>query len=478
MRTVIYTRLSSPKDPEQKSTGRQEADARALCERRGWPVAEVYSEPGRSAWKKGAKRPELLRLLADAEGEPTRVVVWKIDRLNRQPADLERLIDVLTPQAGGIVSDVEGEFTVGGDGDDSQDLFMLRFHTLMANHESNNTSRRVRRAMEQLASEGKPNGGGRRAFGRTADWTGTIPEEVELIEEAVSRIFEGDNLNNISNDWHQRGIVNTGGSPFTHTTLRRTLLSPSISGLRHHKGTVVGEAAWESIISEETRQGLMNALAEGRNPRRYGHPNIRTHLLSGGLARCGLCGAALTARPTSEGKRRYVCASPSSANTRGCGGIYVMAQPVEDLVADAVFAYLDTPAFDKLVHTAAEEADAADIIERLDADKAALARAEEGFVEGVVSKATFLKKRAEIEERIAAHQSRLDRALGEGFVAALPRGADAVRAAWAERELRWRRALLDSVIEKVTINRSGRVGYHAGVLGRRFDPSRVEIAWR
>ena len=51
--------------------------------------------------------------------------------------------------------------------------------------------------------------------------------------------------------------------------------------------------------------------------------------------------ATLVSRPRDDGQRRYVCArGPGFA---GCGKTYVLAEPLEEFVTEAVLIALDTP---------------------------------------------------------------------------------------------------------------------------------------
>ena len=62
------------------------------CGFASWVSSELGLEldVGMSAWRKGAKRPGWERLLARLEsGESDGVCVWHVDRLFRQPKDLE-----------------------------------------------------------------------------------------------------------------------------------------------------------------------------------------------------------------------------------------------------------------------------------------------------------------------------------------------------------------------------------------------------
>src|SRR5437773_12009904 len=91
---AIYARISSDPTGEQLGVIRQIDDCRADAERRGWPIRDVYVDADRSAYS-GKPRPEYLRLLDDiASGAVDAVVVWHLDRLHRQPRELEDFFSI------------------------------------------------------------------------------------------------------------------------------------------------------------------------------------------------------------------------------------------------------------------------------------------------------------------------------------------------------------------------------------------------
>jgi DNA invertase Pin-like site-specific DNA recombinase len=89
---AIYTRLSSDTPGRQQTaTKRQEQACRAFASLREWDVAQVYEDVDLSAYKKGVKRPAYESLLKAIEAHRVSgVVVWKLDRLVRRPAEFER----------------------------------------------------------------------------------------------------------------------------------------------------------------------------------------------------------------------------------------------------------------------------------------------------------------------------------------------------------------------------------------------------
>jgi DNA invertase Pin-like site-specific DNA recombinase len=82
-RVAAYLRVSS----QEQTVDNQLPVLQAFAERRGWEIAEVYSE-SETAWKSGHQH-ELARLLSDCRNGRRRydaVVVWALDRLSREGA--------------------------------------------------------------------------------------------------------------------------------------------------------------------------------------------------------------------------------------------------------------------------------------------------------------------------------------------------------------------------------------------------------
>ncbi len=465
MRTVIYTRLSEDRDGEQTATARQEADCRAYAEEHGWIISAVYTDRD-SAFDKTVVRSDFEdMLLAIQTGLVGRVLVWKMDRLVRQPRDLERILDALET-AGGALASVNDPVDVSG----PMGLAMLRIGVVMAHTESANTSLRVRRKMAELAKEGKVSGGGRRPFGYTYMREAVIPEEATLVREAAERVLHGEAANGIARDWAERGIKTSAGGEWTHSTITRMLRNPAIAGLRQHNGTVVAKAVWPPILSEEQHAQITSVLDPARR-RTTGAGNVRTHVLAGGILRCGRCGAAMVARPRDDKVRRYVCAK--GPGLPGCGGTYILAEPLEELVFEAVVEYIDTPEFTKLVAaTLKPVADVPELVAAIHADEASLEDLSRDFyVDKLIDRASFLAAQEGLHHQIASRRERLSRLTGNNVLAGLPTGGEALRRAWAERDISWRQSLLGAVLESVQIG--------PGVRGRTwFDPERVSLVWR
>ncbi len=154
-----YARLSRvPETGELEKIETQHADNHKVIDRLGG-VLGLDLDDGMSAWRKGAKRPDWERLLERLEsGESDGVCVWHVDRLFRQPKDLERLIEL--GDSGYQVASAHGARDLA----DPNDRFILRIEVAHAARSSDDTQRRTKRRFDVLRRKGVPHPGAR-SFG-------------------------------------------------------------------------------------------------------------------------------------------------------------------------------------------------------------------------------------------------------------------------------------------------------------------------
>src|SRR5213078_4676766 len=95
---AIYCRISADREGRELGVERQEADCRALAERLGLHVVDVYIDNDLSASTRSRKdRPRYRQMLADARaGKVTTVIAYTSGRLTRRPREHEDLIDLAT----------------------------------------------------------------------------------------------------------------------------------------------------------------------------------------------------------------------------------------------------------------------------------------------------------------------------------------------------------------------------------------------
>lgn len=452
-RAAIYVRLSRDRVGET-ATARQEADARALAAARGFTVAEVFSDVDLSAYRAGVVRPAYERMLAAARaGELDAVVVWKVDRLARSLREFVRVTELLDAEGVALVSVNESLDTSSPMG-----RAMLQIIGVFAELESATISLRTRNAKAHGAALGQPNGGGRRPFGYTDHRFAAIVEpEAELLREAARRLLDdGASLRSIAADWNARGLTTTTGTPWSSSSLGRTLRGPHLAGMRRH-GEKVIPGTWPAIFSADEHAAIVAAAGHHRAAK------LARHLLTG-LVRCSLCGSAMRGKTTRRFGFQYACFGP------GCGRLVVNGRAIEEVVAGAALAALESPEMTAALGAREDTAAVRAVAEALAADREAFEQlSRDHYVDRVIPREAFLAAAGVLESRIAAGESRLARRQ----VAAGPLApGQAVRDAWDAGDPATRRRLLDAVLTAVIVKPAERRG-PARNVGDRLD-----LRWR
>lgn len=460
-RAAVYARISSGGNGQQLGVKRQVADCRALAERRKWPVAEVYVDDDRSAYS-GKVRPEYRRLLEDIRsGHVDAIVVWHLDRLHRQPKELEEFFEACDAAGVTRLASVTGDVDLAThDG-----RFMARILGAVSRKESDDKSRRIRRKALELAQAGKLGGGGTRPYGFDTDRITVRPGEARIIRECARRILAGDSLRSLCNDLNQRGVSTVTGVPWTSTQMRNMLTAPRLSGQREHRDEIVAKAEWPAIITPFDTDRLRSLL---RDPSRRKNRTVRRYLLKG-LLRCHACGSRLAARPRQDGQRRYGCCR--GPGLPGCGKTWILSEPVEAFVVDAVLYRLDTRNLaDALAAPHASNA-AQDAAADLERDQQHLDELATAYGDSAISLREFLLARKPIEQRIDSARRRLTRQRGASALDGLVGDGPGIRARWSTLSLARQHAVVAAVLDHVTVGPAVR-----GL--NRFDPSRLSPLWR
>jgi len=460
---AIYTRISADAEGKGLGVARQEADCRALIERRGWDLVDLYVDNDLSAFS-GKARPAYRRMLDDVKNHQVdTVVAWHPDRLHRSPRELEDFIDLIETTGAAVATCTAGDYDLGNpDG-----RLMARIVGSVARKESEDKSRRLRRKHEELAEAGAVSGGGRRPFGYEKDRVTIRSEEAELVREAAERIIAGWSIRSVVMDWRERNIPTVTGAAWTATTVKRLLTSGRIAGQRAHHGQVTATATWPAIIAPGVADQLRTLLGPERVRDAGRTATPRSYLLTG-LVVCGDCGARLTARPVvrkGNHYRRYFCA----VDRDGCGRVGIGAEPLESLVVAAVLLRLDSPAMASSLDAAGDDTEA-DLRASIAADRRALDELTQArYVDRIITHSSFLDAKAALEARLTALEGQLQRRSGNAGRWVGQGGA--LTAAWDEMDLERRRAVVAAVVEHVAIARTTRAN-------NRFDPERVGVTWR
>lgn len=458
---AIYCRISKDEKGDLLGVRRQERDGRALADRHGWSVGDVLVDDDISAYS-GRTRPAYLELLDGlTSGRYGAVVAWHPDRLTRSTRELEDLIDIIEASGAMVATCSAGDLDLTT----ASGRMTARIVGSVARHESEQKAERIRRKKAELAEAGKPSGGGARAFGYERDGLTIVPSEAAMLEDAARRLLSGEGQASICRGWNEAGMLTGTGSLWRVGTLRNMLLNARIAGLREHRGEVVGEATWPAIVDRATWEQVRAMLTD---PSRKQERPARASLLNG-LARCGLCGAKLVVAPV-NGRPSYRC--QKGPGKPGCGGIGIVAGPLEDLITEAVFIRADSDRFaTQLASVTTAGRDVADgAASDLAAAEAKLAELAEVWAAGEITRAEWAAARRPLEARMEAARRRLSRRRSSTVLEGLAEPG-ALRATWPAMATERRRAVLREIVDRIVIAPARR-----GL--NRFDDERVDVLWR
>ena len=400
------------------------------------------------------------------------VVVYNLDRLARQPTDLERLIKIYETHPEYVFASLQGDIDLSSD----DGITMARVMVAFANKSSRDTARRVKRTQRQLAEKGQHHGG-RKPWGWNPD--GTVNEEARTeIRAAHRHILAGDKISTIQQDWATRGVapVNANGerykakkkadpsqAPVGHGKIRNILTHPALAGFKVYHGEVMrdldGEpvrGSWDPICTPEELDAVTAALAARKRVTRGGQ-GVAKYLLSS-IAKCGECGHGVRGG-IRKASYYYACAQP------GCGRVGRAGPPIDDLAIDL---HLE---------------DRHRRRSRIDQLPAWEGEAELGKVQSEISELLQAKKDgllsiAVLIELMPELEGRRDRLLSERRQAAAERlrrqaveDADAeTREEFLSRPLDRQRALIQETFKALIIHPAGRGG-------SKFNPDLIEPIW-
>lgn len=463
MRAALYLRQSVDLEDTGLAIARQRKDCLELCAARGWPTPTEYTDNNISATNRAKPRPAYRRMLDDIRaGKIDAVIAWDLDRLYRQPIELEELIDLADEHRLRLA-------TVSGDADLSTDAGRLfaRIKGAAARGEMERKSARQRNAAKQRAEMGLP-WGPRRPFGYQADRVTINPTEADLLRHAYADFLSGKPLAAIARDWNDAKITTTTGKPWTGVALHQLMRNPRNAALRayHHRRDgkparmeIVGPAAWDPIVDEGTWRA---AVARFTDPARRtgGGSNSPRYLLTG-IARCGVCDDGTTVRKGQRPKDKvafYMCPKSHLSRT---------AEYVENVVIAHVITRLQRADARELL----VDDDREDINElRAQADelRSRMNTLAVEFADGELSATQLRAANDRIKARLQVVESQMAHFDRAPLLTELITATDTY-ATWKMLPLHRQRAVIDALCT-VTIERSPK--------GPRFDPSSVRVEWR
>lgn len=446
-RAVTYLRISLDHTGEGLAVARQREECAKIIASKDWKAAGEFVDNSVSASDSRKNRPGYDALVKSYDaGEFDALVCYDLDRLTRQPRQLEDWIDAAEDRGLALVT-ANGEADLTTDGG----RMFARVKLAVARAEVDRKSRRQRDAASQRARLGRPPLGVR-LTGYTPQGE-TVPDEAEVIRRIFKLFHTGETLRSISRTLTDEGIASRRGRPWNPSSIRTILTNPRYAGRAVYQGKPTGELGnWEPLVSGDVYDLVQARLTD---PRRVSNREgtDRKHLGSG-LYRCAVCDEPVS----SWSQGRYRCRDRHVNRSR---------EAIDDLVRRMIAGRLQLPDAVKLLEPV--EADTAPLLVAAQRLRDRLATINADYDAGLIDGQRF----ASASERVRAEQRDLKRRLAQaGTSSALAETLNAPDpgAEFLTSGLMSQR----SVIESLCVIRLQLGTRHS----RTFDPETVEFHWR
>jgi DNA invertase Pin-like site-specific DNA recombinase len=489
LRAALYARLSETYDAAE-SVPTQLANADKHAERRGWRVVARLKDDGYSAFKE-IRRDDFVNLVEMIERDEIDVVIIRdVDRLTRNLPDWDRF------EKAAIAHRVILSAYTGGDLDLStpEGAYYGGMETLRAKRESAVRSVRVREAHDRIARQGKAAGGGRKWFGYTRVFANPeetnrrkrviLREEINqqeatALRDAAERVLAGETVGSIIREWTAQGIKPPRAQKWEETSLVNMLKSPRLAGLREWQGKTY-PAQWPAILDMDTHERLVKLFSD---PSRRAHVVGRKRHLLSGVARCGKCGGPLYPYGAKDGQRAATYRCVTGPAGKGCGGVSVNEDLLEEYVTGAVLDALESPRVQQAVRTGqdANGPRRAELLEEIRRAQDKRAEARRDWAEDVIDKEDWLDIKQRTEARISNARREYDRLTGAVTVFSDIPPSDMVRDAWEGWNTDRKRAAIKAVMSRVVVNPAvsrRAYGIRDRVLMLEAVRERTEFDWR
>lgn len=476
-RAAIYARISSDKTGAGLGVERQAQDCRDLAVRLGLEVAAIYADNDISAYG-GKRRPGYQQLLgAMRSGEINAVLTWHGDRLHRSMVELE---DYVT------ASEIHGVSThtvKAGHIDLATPSGRLIARQLgaVARYEVEHSIERQKAAKLQGAKSGAW-GGGQRPYGYMADGMTVNQPEATIVQEITDRFTRGSSWRSLAIDLNQRGITTANGKLWNAAKVMNVATRLRNVGIREHNGAQY-PAQWDALVTQPQWDALQTAIIVSRSNYRA-RGTYRKYLLKG-YVYCGYCGNPLNSNQADNRDGTYSpvfrCRSKDlERGIIGCGKTSRRMAPLEHLITEAVMYRLDGDGLAQLLSTnQTDTPKLRGLLERQRSQEARLTEIVDLFSANALTFAEYQVMKSGAQLELASLRKQIDLATAGTALANVPVG-QSLRTAWDHSDLKWKRQLLDVVIDKIWIDlRPSIKGYRTPSYETwLFDPSLIRIDWK
>lgn len=168
-----------------------------------------------------------------------------------------------------------------------------------------------------------------RPYGYAEGGVVAVPDEVKVVRQAAAELLAGDTLTAVVDRLNDAGVPTVTGAKWSRIALRRILTNPRIIGKRMVREQLV-PAEPEPILPDAQWRKLQTLLLDPE--RKKFSASRKVTLLSGGVARCGLCRKQLYFESAIGRPDKYAC----QAHSGGCRRIQINAVQLDEAVGHRV----------------------------------------------------------------------------------------------------------------------------------------------
>ena len=428
MKAFGYVRLSvmdepDEDDPKQRQTTspqRQWAAIRAWCRQHGATLVDTFEDLDRSAYRKGAKRPDFDRMMSRLD-EVDVVVALRLDRLARSASGFHEMLERFE-DAG--VRFVTTDGTI--DMTTAAGRAFVQITATFAELESGTLSERMRATAAYKQKRGQWIGRVPYGFRRNDSKAIEVdPETFPVLEQIARRYVGGESLRRIASDL---GML--------HTTLARMLRS--------------------NRVIDALPPGIGTALVEQLGERGRSGTRAKRSLL-GGIARCGVCGAGMTVVGLRAGWAAYACRERQHVS---------ISKPwLEAFVSGEVLDAIDRDRLIERIEKRRNRRPSTPVAKEIEGRLELLQR--DFYESGKMSRDSFLRHR----DGLFAKLEQARKAAAEDEAVDVPRElAENLVERWADLELHTQRRIVAAVAKAIVIAKATSHG--------RVSSDRVSVEWR
>lgn len=279
---AIYLRISLDSTGEGLGVARQKPACEAIAKAKGWGVYETYTDNSISASKENVRRPGYERMRVDFEaGKFAAIVVWDLDRLTRQPIQLEYWIRS-AERSGLKIATASGE----SDLTNGDSIMLARIMLSVRKNEVDKKSIRQKFANAQRADRGLLFGG-TRPTGYTSQGE-VIEAEATTIRHIFDAFEAGWSVKGITEALRLDHVPTRTGKSWSRSTVHDILTNHKYAGRQTINRVPTGKPGnWAAIVSEE-QFDLVQVKFEDPARTRLRKGTDRRYLGSG-LFLCGVC---------------------------------------------------------------------------------------------------------------------------------------------------------------------------------------------